>query len=41
MTREDIQDKVFILREYQSINKFNFFKKIIKLIMLNFHFRGY
>lgn len=38
---EDIQDKVFILREYQSINKFNFFKKITKLIMLNFHFRGY
>lgn len=38
---EDVQDQVFILREKFLINRFNFIKKIIKIIMLKIHFRNY
>ena len=38
---EDIQDQVQIYRNFFSINKFNFVKKILKILMLKIHFRGY
>ncbi len=38
---EDIQDQVQIYRTYLSINKFNFFKKIIKILMWKVYFRNY
>ena len=38
---EDIQDQINIYRTRFSINKFNFIKKILKLIMIKVHFRGY
>ena len=38
---EDIQDQVQIYRTFFSINKFNFLKKTLKIIMLKIHFRGY
>ena len=38
---EDVQDQVFLFREKFLINKFNFLKKLIKILMLKIHFRGY
>ncbi len=38
---EDIQDQVQIYRTFFSLNKFNFLKKTLKIIMLKIHFRGY
>ncbi len=38
---EDLQDQVQFYRTFFSFNKFNFLKKIIKLLMLKIHFRGY
>tara|TARA_Y100000389_G_scaffold136225_1_gene133769 strand:+ start:641 stop:1855 length:1215 start_codon:yes stop_codon:yes gene_type:complete len=38
---EDIQDQVQIYRTYLSMNKFNFIKKIIKILMLKVFFRNH
>jgi hypothetical protein len=38
---EDLQDQVFYYRTLLSINKLNFLKKILKIILLKIHFRGY
>ncbi len=38
---EDIQDQVQFYRTYLSINRYNFLKRIIKLLMLKIHFRKY
>lgn len=38
---EDIQDQVFLFREKFQINKFNFYKKILKILILKIHFRNY
>jgi hypothetical protein len=38
---EDLQDQVQIYRTILSFNKSNFLKKLLKLMILKFHFRGY
>ena len=38
---EDIQNQVEIYRTFNSINKLNFIKKILRLILLKIHYRGY
>ena len=38
---EDVQDQIFLYREKFNINKFNFYRKIFKILMLKIHFRNY
>ena len=38
---EDVQDQIQIIRTYLSINKYNFIKRVIKILMLKIYFRSY
>lgn len=38
---EDVQDQIQIIRTFLSINKSNFIKRIIKILMLKIYFRNY
>ena len=38
---EDVQDQIQIIRTYLSINKYNFIKRVIKILMLKIYFRNY